>query len=883
MTAERPPAITRSRSRSRLFLGLGLAAIPVIAAGLIYLRQPAEGYTPGADAGAAQEITSRLAREIPENAPRIQFTDAAAEAGLEFTHFHGSRSTQLPEDMGSGAAWGDYDDDGDPDLYLVNISGPLSDGPEELQASPATSSLFRNDGGSFTDVTEEAGVGIRSTGMGAAWGDYDGDGDLDLLVTSFGRNTLFRNDGDGSFTDATSQAGLDAGTGFWTGASWSDYDRDGDLDLYVCGYVQYAYDEVAARKTSFQYNAVVPFTLNPSTYTPERNLLFRNDGGVFTEIAKEAGVANLSGRSLSAAWADFDGDAWPDLYVANDISDNALFRNEGDGTFRDISHASWVADYRGAMGLAVGDRDGDGDLDIFVSHWIAQENALYDNLMNVMEPTADEPMHFIDNADLVGLGQIGLDFIGWGTGLLDYDNDGRLDLFVANGSTFQVQDDPARLIPMRNLLFWNAGPKAGFYEVGSVSGPAFQRENVGRGAAFADYDLDGDIDILVVDHGGKARLLRNAGNENNWSRILLRGPAGPAAGGPPATTTFALGARITAVAGGAQQVREIGAGPSYLGQDPPGEAHFGLGRADRLDRLEITWPDGGTETFEGLPVNRRIKIVQGGGYSLVGPEAPAAAAEGGLDRGEVRQFWRLFREATRERHAGEFAKAEDLYRQALAIDPRHEDSLYYLGQSLDALGRVGEAREALRRLVEVDSGSSRGHAALGSLLAHHAGGSSAELQDAEQHFREALRINREETGPMIRLAEVLILMGRLEEAGEWLEAATLTNHWSIEAPFLAGYVRWEAGDMEGAGRFHLKALEASAPRTAPEGLPGEGDRKKTAGGGVVAAPPASALGRTLFGDLAPSPSGETAQAANQPDLDRIYGRVRARARELSRS
>ncbi|HXI04183.1 MAG TPA: VCBS repeat-containing protein, partial [Candidatus Saccharimonadales bacterium] len=546
----RTDTLHRTRARSRLYLGSGFVLFAGALLAIWLLRPGVVPYTPGTQAAGDDEITSRLARGVPAAAPHVAFTDAAAETGLRFTHFHGSRSTQLPEDMGSGAAWGDYDGDGDPDLYLVNISGPLTDGEEAIARSPARSALFRNDGGRFTDVTDASGTGVRGTGMAAAWGDYDGDGDLDLFVTRYGTNVLLRNDGDGHFTDVTAEAGLGGREGFWAGASWGDYDRDGDVDLYVCGYVRYAYDEADAAKSSSQYNAVVPYTLNPSTYSPERNLLYRNDGGHFTEVAREAGVENAEGRSLSAAWADLDGDGWPDLYVANDISDNVMYRNLGNGRFEDVSHSAWVADYRGAMGLAVGDRDNDGDLDIFVSHWIAQENALYDNLLDRMPASKEAPMHFIDDADLLGLGQIALDYIGWGTGFFDYDNDGRLDLFVANGSTFQREKDPSRLVPMKNLLFWNAGAQEGFYEVGSVSGPAFAKENVGRGAAIADFDLDGDLDVAVVDHGGAARLLRNGGSDGHWARILLRGPDGAAGAGTPSTSTFALGARVRLDAGG---------------------------------------------------------------------------------------------------------------------------------------------------------------------------------------------------------------------------------------------------------------------------------------------------------------------------------------------
>lgn len=588
------------RQKSTVGYGLiaaGLAGAVTLA--FVYLRPEPEPYRAG---DRVEGITSALKRDLPPDYPRVEFVDVAEQSGIQMKHFAGERSTQLPEDMGSGAAWGDFDGDGWLDLYVCNFSGPLTWSGQELERSTASGRLFRNNGdGSFTDVSEESGLALRERSMAAAWADYDGDGDVDLVVTGFGRNRLFQNQGDGTFVDVSASSGIAGPTGFWTGASWADYDLDGDLDLYICGYVRYEYHAEEAGKGTFQYKAVVPFTLNPSSYQPERNLLYRNRGdGTFEEVAARAGVQGEKGRSLSAAWADFDEDGRPDLYVANDISDNALYKNLGNGSFEDISHQAWVADYRGAMGLAIGDWNNDGDQDIFVSHWIAQENALFDNLLYFFDKQApkEESMHFFDIADQTGLGQVALPFIGWGTSFLDYDNDSRLDLLVVNGSTFQEDSNPLRLVPMRNFLFWNRGTEEGFYEVGPASGKVFQEPRVGRGAAFADYDNDGDIDVLVVNHGERPWLLRNeGGNRNNWLTVRVRDEGRNAQG---------IGAKVEVKTVAGKQIRVIGAQSSYLSQNAA-EAYFGLG-SEASVQVIVRFPDGTVRTISSVSVNQILEV-----------------------------------------------------------------------------------------------------------------------------------------------------------------------------------------------------------------------------------------------------------------------------------
>lgn len=576
-----------------LLLSIGPAAV-LAAAVLLLTRRSPEAYNPGSP---VEGVTSGLLRSLPDDRPDLRFTDAASEAGLDFRHFQAARTSQLPEDMGSGAAWGDYDGDGDWDLYLCDIAHPLG------AADPVGGNrLYRNDGdGSFTNVTAAAGVGFRGIGMGAAWADFDRDGLLDLVATAFGRLTLYRNRGDGTFGDVSSEAGLGEFEGFWTGASWADFDGDGHDDLYVCGYVQYDFRPELAGRESKQYAQSIPFTLNPSSYRPERNLLFRNRGdGTFEEVAARAGVANPEGRSLSASWADLDLDGRLDLYVANDVSDNALFRNRGDGTFEDVSYLSRAADYRGAMGLAVGDFDNDGDSDLFVTHWIAQENGLLWNLVRGGEPGAAAPaLGFTDVADMLGVGQISLNDVGWGTSFADLDLDGRLDLFVANGSTFEDAGEPKHLVPMRSRVFWQKDPSVGFFDVSAVAGPALEEDRVARGAAFADYDDDGDVDILVMDHQAAPRFLRNDGLPGrSWLKVRVECGAGGHA---------CFGATVELESGGLRQRREIGSQSSYLSQNAP-EAHFGLGSVARIEVVRVRLPGGAERVLTNVDANQILSV-----------------------------------------------------------------------------------------------------------------------------------------------------------------------------------------------------------------------------------------------------------------------------------
>ena len=535
--------------------------------------------------------------------------------GINFTHSRGHRTSLLPEDMGSGAGFADYDGDGDLDLYIVNNPGPLA---QQVTDMSTKNVLYRNNGnGRFTDVTIEANVGDYGYGMGCVFGDYDNDGNLDLYVTNYGPNVLYHNNGNGRFTNVT--VGADVGNSLWsTGAAFGDYDQDGDLDLYVCNYVEYDLSELESmQKESIQAGKPVPSALNPHVFTPQDNVLYRNNGdGTFADVTAELGVEAHGGRSLQAIFSDLDLDGDLDLYVANDTSPNFVYRNNGDGTFEDISEASWAADFRGSMGLTSGDYDGDQDLDLFISHWIDEENALYRNLWveennlvfkAVGDRNQETFIRLVDESYGAALGEESLKYIGWGTDFFDYDNDGDLDIFVTNGSSFQQLDQPQYLIAQKDQLFRNEDGEI-FADVSEASGIASMPLHVGRGATFGDYDNDGDVDIFVVNNHEQAVLLRNEARSYNWLHVKLIGTLGNRDG---------IGSKIRLRSGNMNQLREIIAGSSYMSFNSL-IAEFGLGSYMLVDWLEVRWLNGKIEQFTDIEVNQRITIKEGEGITQIG-------------------------------------------------------------------------------------------------------------------------------------------------------------------------------------------------------------------------------------------------------------------------
>ena len=542
------------------------------------------------------------------------FEDVAAETGIDFRHFDGASGRyHLPEIMGAGAALFDYDGDGDLDVYLVQGTtlDTEADGSGSASAAGQTprNRLFENDLADsgvlrFRDVTDAAGVGDDGYGMGVAVGDYDNDGHIDLYVTCVGSNVLYRNNGDGTFTNVTASAGADDQR--WsTSASFLDYDRDGDLDLFVANYVDFAplnyrdcYDEDGSRA----YCA-------PAVHRPVPDRLFRNDGdGTFTDVSGSAGVLGAFGRGLGVLATDLDGDTWVDIYVANDADANQLWRNNGDGTFTDIallSGTAYNAEGRpeAGMGVTAADFDRDGDLDLFVSHLTRESNTLY---------RAESPGVFRDVTSRFDLATNSLLYTGFGCAWFDYDNDGWLDLFVANGAV-EAQPSVPNRFGQRNQLYRGTGGGR-LEEVPGDPGSPLELIEVSRGAAFGDVDNDGDIDIVVTNNNGPARLyLNTVGAEKRSLLVRLEGDG---------INRHVTGARIAVFVGSQDPLwRHLQPGGSYLSASDR-RVHFGLGDAtlDEVNQIGVIWPDGRRETWDPAAVSRR-ELTLREGTGIAWPES----------------------------------------------------------------------------------------------------------------------------------------------------------------------------------------------------------------------------------------------------------------------
>ncbi|MBI3962378.1 MAG: CRTAC1 family protein [Deinococcus sp.] len=501
-------------------------------------------------------------------APQARFADTTAASGLDFVHTGlATGRDDMIASMGSGVCLADVDGNHYLDLYLVNAAAGQAQSPN---------GLYLNNGDStFRQAAEAAGVAHRAQGMGCAFADYDNDGDPDLYVTNYGDSVLYRNNGDGTFSDVTAQAGV-ANAGRWgTSLAWGDYDQDGYLDLYVANYVDFARSVPGA------------FLNFPVKYYGSSDVLYRNNGnGTFSDTSLQAGIADDK-RGLGAVFFDYDNDGDPDIYAANDGNPNTLYRNNGDGTFSDVTEQAGVGDPNSGMGIATGDYDDDGDLDIVVTNWLDQTNAFYRN---------NGDGTFSDVRHQLGLLDFGVGTVRWGTAFLDYDLDSRMDLVITSG---MVPITDLAQAPQPTNLYWNPG-NGQLLDFSYLAGLREYAPAIGRGLACGDLDNDGDTDLVILNNTGPAQILTNTGPSHHWLTVRLTGTTSNRDG---------IGARVRALIDGLWRTREIQSGASYMsGHDLA--ASFGLGNQLKVERLEVRWPSGTVQTLSNVAADQILTITE---------------------------------------------------------------------------------------------------------------------------------------------------------------------------------------------------------------------------------------------------------------------------------
>jgi hypothetical protein len=508
--------------------------------------------------------------------------DITKAAGITWVHSIGDDElSNIVESTGAGCAFFDYDGDGDLDIYVVNgayLKG-ISSVRGRTNAAKLTNALYRNNGdGTFTDVTVEAGVGDRGFGMACAAADYDNDGDRDLFVTNYGRDVLYRNNGDGTFDDVTDKAGV--GSEQWsTGCTFFDFDRDGDLDLYVGGYLVFDPD--------YQHYFAAEAFPGPLAYKGQKDILYRNNGdGTFSNVAERAGVGTSQGRAMGVSSSDLDDDGDIDVYVANDGMENYLYRNNGDGHFSNVALDTGSAfgengEATSAMGPEFGDFDNDGLVDILVPDM--GYGCLYRNTGKG---------YYEEKSAKLGVARVLGQYTSWSGNFFDFDGDGELDILVVNGDSHHLEPEEDTLLH---------GQSGRFVDISAGIGADFQQKFVGRGSAVGDIDNDGDLDVLVLNLNARPRLLRNdGGNRANWLMIEAVGTH---------SNRDAIGTRVRVTAGGVTQTREVRSSSGYLSQSDH-RLHYGLGAHATADRIEIRWPDGAVQVLEGTPANQVLTVTE---------------------------------------------------------------------------------------------------------------------------------------------------------------------------------------------------------------------------------------------------------------------------------
>ena len=567
-------------------LGVGLTGLLLFLAASVAVAQSA-AQTP---VGSAQ--TQAQPASVPGQAA-IQFEDASEKAGINFTHSFGSAQLgSLLEGTGAGCVWLDYDNDGLPDLYVVN-GRPLDDSmhPHPLKVKPVPpphNHLYRNLGnGRFMDVTEKAGLNPDAYSIAVTAADYDNDGYVDLLVAAYGKTILYHNDGNGHFTDVTAKAGVNV-DGWAISSTWLDYDKDGCVDLFVGRYVKFD-PKYRAYYAADNYPG-------PLDYEGETNKLYHNNcDGTFTDVSEKSGIAALVGRTMGVTAADFDNDGWDDIYIANDRTENFMLRNKHDGTFEEVASDMGTAygqngESTSSMGPVFADFEGQGKLDLWVS------DGHYNRLLH---NTGKQGFEDIGASN--GVSQTNAQYVSWGTGVYDFDNDGRLDILIFHGGLIH-------LIPQEHTVFRGLGNNK-YADVSESAGKVLNVRTTARGACFADYDNDGKVDAYVVNLGARGTLVHNVSeNTGHWIAIKLvgamtKGMAAKSGG----SNRDGIGARVEVIAGGKRQTVERVAGSGYLSQNDA-RLHFGLGTATTVDKVIVHWPSGREQTLEKPAVDQVLTV-----------------------------------------------------------------------------------------------------------------------------------------------------------------------------------------------------------------------------------------------------------------------------------
>jgi len=725
--------------------------------------------------GCGQE-REPLSRQTPVD-PRVRFVDATDAAGIDFVHTSGRSGRKYGiETMGSGVAVLDYDNDGYVDLYMVNSA----DLPGHVSATPPRNALYHNGrDGRFTEIGREVGVADTSYGMGCAVGDYDNDGDADLFISNVGPNVLYRNDGerDGQwrFTDIAPRTILKEDRDWSTGCAFVDYDLDGDLDLYVANYLHYELEQDVLDENGMLQRP--RRHLAPTEYPGQRDFLYRNDGDDhFTDVTAEAGLLRTSWkeRKLGSIFFDADNDGDPDLFQGNDATPNYFYRNDGDGTFTELSLLAGVAYNEagrpeGTMGVNAADMDGDGYQDLAMTSFQWESNTLYNNLGN---------SSFKDESVGSGLATTSFDKLSFGINSLDADNDGDLDLYVANGHIDEdIQEfDPQAAYAQRDQLYLNDG-EGHLTDVTAQAGPGFDMKMVGRGSAVADYDNDGDLDIFTLNSNQRGVLLRNdTPPTHHWLALRLEGRRSNRDG---------IGARIAIHAGGRTQMLEARGASSYLSQNDP-RLFFGLGEMEKVERIEIFWPSGIYQELRGVAADRFIEVMEPADQQPVARRetaiAAATAETASSASADLEHAWEMAPLSVPEALVKSASRRTFLNLSALRAEveagPHEAPAHFALAAALRQRRDYPAAERSYRRALELNPGYAAARIGLGQMH-----GDRGDLGRAMEEFTEAIRLDSTLAEPHFLLGNIRVRMQQLDQSVPHYERAI-----ALDPQYLHAYV-----------------------------------------------------------------------------------------------